>query len=95
MPDRIEPRWVLSPRWGRGPLPVFTLADRHHLKGRDVRVGVGSMLVVEYQVFVTFREVGVGEFLGRVGRLAGAVAGRGSRDGLVLEFDGAAGLLTV
>lgn len=53
------------------------------------------MLVVEYQVFVTFREVGVGEFLGRVGRLAGAVAGRGSRDGLVLEFDGAAGLLTV
>ena len=53
------------------------------------------MLVVEDQILIAFCEIGIDEFLGRMRRPARAVARRGPRDDLVLEFDGAAGLLAI
>ena len=36
MSDRVQPRWALTASRGRGPLPILTLAHRHHLEGRDI-----------------------------------------------------------
>ena len=53
------------------------------------------MLVIEDQILIALCEIGIDEFLGRMRRPARAVACWRPRDDLVLEFDGAAGLLAV